>query len=280
MAVAYGSTERDGGAAVPKWDYQGTGERLSARLERELTARAQHGDRAAWERILNANVPLVVSLARPYRNPHLDLEDLVQEGMIGLCTAIERFDGARGFRFSTYATYWIRQRILRSLDRQGRLIRLPVDVGYAARKAVQAREELTERLGREPTLDELAEVSGISAKRLEAVLACMEEPLSFEAALTGDPHPLSLEVADADAADPEDEVLRQEEVEVLEELLETLPARDRLVLENRFGLNGASLSLADLAQRLRMTTEGVRQVQRRALLKLRRKWEGTAALAA
>ncbi len=256
--------------AVPSWDYIASGEQLTPRLERELSTRAQAGDRDARERILNANIPLVVSIARQYSNPHLDAEDLIQEGMIGLCTAIERYDPARGFRFSTYATYWIKQRVLRSLDRHGRLIRVPVDVGYAARKAQSARESLAAELGREPTLEELAPVSGVSANRLKAVLECLEEPLSLDAPVNDEADPLTLEVADVHRAGPEESVLRGEEESDLERLLATLPARDRMVLEGRFGLRGTTVPLADLAEKLRMTREGVRQIQRRALLKLRK----------
>ena len=258
--------------ALPRWDYVSSGEQLTARLERELSTRAQAGDRAARDRMINANIPLVVSIARQYGSAHLETEDLIQEGMIGLCTAVERFDPEKGFRFSTYATYWIKQRVLRSLDRQGRIIRLPVDVGYAARKAVTLREQMAEQLGREPTLAELAPECGVSAKRLKAVLECLEEPLSLDAPFGEDGDPLTLDIPDGVGSEPEAAVLRAEDHAELEELLETLPSRDRMVLEGRFGLRGHIVSLADLAETLRMTREGVRQIQRRALLKLRRRW--------
>lgn len=256
--------------AVPAWDYQASGEQLSPSLEQELTRRAQAGDATARDRMIEANIPLVVSVARQYKSPYLETEDLIQEGMIGLHAAVERFEPGRGFRFSTYAMYWIKQRVLRSLDRNGRLIRVPVDVGYAARKAQSARAELTEKLGREPSLAELAEVCGVSPKRLKAVLECNEEPLSLDAALTTDSELLSIEVADPNQAPPDQELVREAEREAIESLLDTLPARDRMVLESRFGLGGSNVPLADLAEKLRMTREGVRQIQRRALLKLRR----------
>ncbi len=256
--------------AVPAWDYVASGEQLSAGLEKELVRRAREGDTAARDRMISANIPLVVSIARQYKSPYLEPEDLIQEGMIGLHTAVERFEPSRGFRFSTYAMYWIKQRVLRSLDRNGRLIRVPVDVGYAARKAQSARVELTEQLGREPSLAELAEVCGVSPKRLKAVLECNEEPLSLDAATNPDSDTLTLEVADPYQPPPDHELVREEEHAALKSLLDTLPDRDRLVLESRFGLGGANVPLADLAARLRMTREGVRQIQRRALLKLRR----------
>jgi len=256
--------------SLPRWDYTASGEQLTAGLEKRLSEQVQRGDRSAFERMVNANIPLVVSIARQYGSAHLEAEDLIQEGMIGLCIAIERYDPARGFRFSTYATYWIKQRVLRALDRQSRLIRLPVDVGGAARKAEALREKLSVDLGREPTVEELATACGISARRLEAVLECLDEPLSLDAPVADDAEPLTLEVPDPRCAAPEAELIQLEEHAELDELLQCLPPRDRLVLEARFGLGGSIVPLADLAERLRITREGVRQVQRRALLKLRK----------
>lgn len=257
--------------ALPRWDYIASGEQLTASQEKALARRAQAGNRGARERMISANVPLVVSIARQYGNRHIEIEDLIQEGMIGLCTAVERFDPSRGFRFSTYATYWIKQRVLRALDRQGRLIRLPVDVAYAARKAQQLREEALEQTGQEPSLAELAPECGVSAKRLKAVMECLEEPLSLDAPLGDEADPLTLDVPDLSAPQPGADLIRAESQKELGRLLETLPTRDRMVLEGRFGLSGAQVPLADLAERLRMTREGVRQIQRRALLKLRKK---------
>ncbi len=272
-----GTVREDEG--IPRWDYISSGERLTAQQEQLLTQRAQAGDEQARDRILRANIPLVVSVARQFNNPHLEVEDLIQEGMIGLVTAIERFDPERGFRFSTYATYWIRQRVLRALDRNGRLIRLPVDVSYAARKAQAIREQLREETGSEPALADIAPATGVSEKRLKAVFECLEEPLSLDAPVSDDADPLTLDVEDRDSRDPAATVLEAEQSLVLERLLETLPVRDRMVLESRFGLNGCTVPLADLAEKLRMTREGVRQIQRRALLKLRRKWMATGLTA-
>ena len=257
---------------LPRWDYEASGEQFTSRLEQELAARAQVGDDTARERMIQANIPLVVSVARQYRNTHLEMEDLIQEGMIGLCLALERFNPGKGFRFSTYATYWIRQRILRALDRQGRLIRLPVDVGAAARKVEDVRARLTERLGREPSVAELAPECGISAKRLQAVLECMQEPIPLDAPTGEEGDPLTLEVPDPQTPDPAAYLIQEESRRQLRSLLETLSNRDRLVLEGRFGLEGATVPLSELADRLAVSSEGVRQIQRRALLKLRRRW--------
>jgi len=250
--------------------YVAADQRLSAREEAEYAHRAQAGDRSAQDRMVRANIPLVVSLANSYSSPHLESADLVQEGMIGLCTAIERFDPKKGFRFSTYATYWIRQRILRALDTNARLIHVPVDVGYAARAALQKGEELARELGREPTVAELAPHCGVTEARLEAVLNCMEDPVSLDTRATDEGEGGFFSIVDPNAPDPEQEALATEANRELHQLLATLAPRDRLVLENRFGVHGQTLSLQDLADRLRITREGVRQIQRRALDKLRR----------
>ena len=274
--MARGSTreherETDEGS-VARWDYVASGERLTAQQERELTTRAQSGDWLARDRIFNANIPLVISIARRYNNPHLEAEDLIQEGMIGLCHAMERFDPERGFRFSTYATYWIKQRVRRALDRQGHMIHLPADAFYAARKAESLRDGMQEQLGREPTLAELADASGVSEQRLEAVIGCLAEPLSLDAPITDEGDGLTLDLPDPETPDPEQTLLTAEANAELEELLATLPSRDRLVLQARFGLNGCSISLDELASRLRVSKEAIRQLQRRALLKLQSRW--------
>jgi RNA polymerase primary sigma factor len=271
QASETGSKARRSVDGASRWTYTGSGEQLSASVEKRLAQRAQQGDRAAFERMVNANVPLVVSIAGQFGSAHMESDDLVQEGMIGLCVAIERFDGTRGFRFSTYATYWIRQRILRSLDRHSRMIRLPVDVGGAVRKVEGARERLEVEFGREPTVDELAAECGISSARLQSVLACLDEPLSLDAPVLGESD-LTLDVADSDSPAPDAGIMAAEQRRQLDELLGALSARDRLVVEARLGLRGDVVPLGDLADQLRITKEGVRQIQRRALLKLRRLW--------
>lgn len=254
------------------WSYVGSGERLTLAEEQELARRAQRGDAAARERLLQANVGLVVGLARKVVGRSLDAEDLVQEGMIGLCDAVDRFDSDRGLRFSTYATYWIRQRLLRAANRQGRLVRLPDDVANGDSRAAAARLRLLEELGREPTVPELAAACGISEKRLRGILAATEEPLPLDASLAAERGGLALELPDPDAPDPERTVLEREQAAELRRALAALPARDRHVLEVRFGLGGPEVPAAELAGQLRVTAEAVRQAQRRALLKLRRLW--------
>lgn len=267
-ASARRSAETDQGP----WSYVGSGERLTLAQEQELARRAQQGEGAARERLLQANVGLVVGLARRVAGRALELEDLVQEGMIGLCDAVERFEPERGLRFSTYATYWIRQRVLRAANRQGRMVRLPDDVANGDGRAAAARRRLAAELGREPTLAEVAAACGISEKRLRAIMVATEEPLSLGGPASADPDSPLLEVADPHAPDPERCVLEQEEAAALRRALASLPPRDRLVLEERFGLRGSAVPVAELAGQLRVSAEAVRQAQHRALLKLRRVW--------
>lgn len=260
--------------ALPRWDYRASGERLTALQERELSDRARRGDQAARERIMAANIPLVASIARRFHSSCLEREDLLQEGMIGLCMAVERYEPEKGYRFSTYATHWIRSRIQRAVD-DSRLIRLPVDVIYAGRKAQALRRSMAEELGREPTLAELAGETGISPGRLRALLDCPEEPLSLDDPGSDDAR-RALELSDPEDETPEETVLRTEQGRQLDCLLGTLDARDRMVLESRFDLVAETESMPGLAQRAGISQQGVRQLQRRALLKLRRRIERSA----
>lgn len=257
---------------LDRWEFAGAGERLGADLERDLSRQANLGSRSARERLIQANIPLVVSVAQQFCRPGQELEDLIQEGMIGLCHAADKFDPERGFRFSTYATCWIQQRVRRASDRVGRGPHLPLDIVHAVRKAQQRRESLSEELGREPTVAELAEATGVSEKRLAAVWGCYEEPLSLDTFVTHDGESHAIDVADSETPGPEETVLTQERNLELRRALASLPARDRMVLQERFGLAGGEASLSELADRLSLTREGVRQIQRRALAKLRREW--------
>ena len=255
-----------------QWRRVASGERLTASLERWLAVRAQGGDATARDRMIRANVPLVLSIARQYDGARLELDDLIQEGMIGLCTAVDRFDAKRGFRFSTYASFWIRQRVLRALDQQDRLIRLPVDVANAARKIQTERDRLTQENGQEPSLDELAAACGISARRLEAVMGCLQDPLSLDAPVHEDEDAPALSVADRTAPSPEDVLITGIEQTAVMRQLRSLPPRDRKVLEARFGITGDGATLGEVAEGLGVSVERVRQIQRRALERLRKQF--------
>jgi RNA polymerase sigma factor (sigma-70 family) len=260
------------GGAAPRGGRRGRHERLSPEAERGLAVRAQAGDSSARDTLIEANVPLVMALAREYQGPRLELADLVQEGIIGLCAAVDRFDPGRGVRFGTYAALWIKQRLRRARYRCGSLIYLPEDVRDAARKAQRLRRRLAEQRGSEPDLAELAALCGVSSARLEALLLCASEPCSLDAGGDG-VQPVGLEsIPDPQAPDPAAMLTVAADREALAVLMAALPGRDRQVLEGRFGLRGEEVSTAVLARRLRISPEGVRQIQRRALLRLRKAW--------
>lgn len=240
-----------------------SGERLSAPAELDLARRARAGDSAARERLIQSGISLVVAIARRYYSRHLEQEDLVQEGILGLAEAVDRFDADRGAGFATYATYWIRRRILAALERNMHLIRLPVDVLYASRRASHGDPN-------PPAGEESGPHRRVSARRLESALPLVAEPLSLSAAADADPQ--MPELADTVTPEPETVLLQSEEREHLFRLLGTLSPIERLVVESRFGLKEDPVPLGDLAYRLRTTTEGVRYIQRRAIRKLQKRW--------
>jgi RNA polymerase sigma factor (sigma-70 family) len=234
-------------------------------LELALVMRAQAGDGAARTRVIEAGIPLIVTIARRYYSGHLEQDDLVQEGVIGLCEALDHFDAAREVGFATYATYWIRRQIFAALERNAHLIRLPGDVLYASRRVPPANDT-------HPPSGEKANSGRVSGLRLRAAAACMAEPLSLSAPATGDADSQVPELADTLTPQPESALLQSEEGEQLRRLMNTLSPTERLVVESRFGLQDDPVPLVDLAYRLRTTTEGVRYIQRRAIRKLRERW--------
>jgi len=247
---------------------------LSPEHERSLVSRAQQGDMSARDRIIEANVPLVLTLTRDYHSRYIDRSDLIQEGILGLCMAVDRFDPSRRVRFGTYAAHWIHQRLQRALARQGPLIHLPTDMAGALSRVQQLRAELAAQPGREPSPTEVGRRIGISPSRLEAMLAIDPDPWSLDA-LGRDGSRLDT-VPDPRAVDPERIALQSAEREELQRLLAALSERDREVLESRFGLSGDPVPVAELARRFRISPEGIRQIQRRALIKLRKSWDRSA----
>ncbi len=254
------------------WIQRDVGRRLLTGDEEIRLARAiQVGDEEARRCLVESNIRLVISIARRYRAPGLTLEDLIQEGLIGLLTAVSRFDPDRGFRFSTYATHWIRQAIGRAIDNHSRLIRMPGHVAEAQRRVEKARSLLTRRLGRPPTVAELADETGYSAERLSLVMESGPDALSLDTMLQGtDEASLAELMLDPNAPDPEGAMLVARTRDGLDSIIAGLPEQERVVIQLRYGFaDGGARTLQEVSQRLRISREGVRQIETRALRRLR-----------
>lgn len=241
------------------------GELLTHREEKSLSLRARAGDEKARRRLIEKNLKLVVAVAKRYRGYGLPFEDLIQEGNIGLMKAVEKFDPDRGYRLSTYATWWIRQAIGRGLMNQGRIIRVPVYMSEKIQKMTRARRELAGE--REPTDEEVAGRLGWTVDEVEDTRRVMADVVSLEASPpSGEPvSRLRDFIEDENVPAPPDIMVRKAETALLEEALERLPERERYVLVRRYGLDdGEPATLAKLAEELGLSLERIRQLQRRA----------------
>ena len=225
----------------------------------------------AKDRLINSNLRLVVSIARRYQGHGLTLNDLVQEGMLGLIRAAEKFDWRKGFRFSTYATLWIRQSIQRGLDNTSRSIRLPAHVATKARKVGRIRNELAVKLEREPELHEIAAVAGMEVEEVEEIRAVDYTPTSLDMQLGDDSDSATLgDLRAADNEAPEEEVYRGIISEKVAEALDALPEDERKVIALRFGTEGEERTRAQVGRELRMSPQKAEQIERRALDRLSR----------
>ena len=245
---------------------------LTAEQEVDLAKRVEHGDMDALQRFVRANLRLVVSIAKRYLGRGLSLLDLVQEGNLGLMRAVEKYDWRRGYRFSTYATWWIRQAISRAISDQGRTIRLPVHMADSITRYRRALAQLTQELGRPPRPEELAEALSVQPEKVEQIIQAAQRTISLDSPLSGeDETNLGDIIADEVTRSPQqvaEEVLLQRDVA---EVLECLNPRQRLVLQLRFGLgNGTPHTLAEVGSQLNISRERVRQLENEALRKLRR----------
>ncbi len=245
---------------------------LSHAQEIDLAKRIEAGDKEAVQQFVLANLRLVVSIAKRYVGRGLTLLDLIQEGNIGLMRAVQRYDWRRGHRFSTHATWWIRQAISRAVADKGRAIRLPVYVNTALNRVRRERQRLVQDLGREPTEQELADAVGLDVERLHELEAAPGTPISLELPVGEDEEQeLGDVLADEASTSPEElattRTMKQEVQEVLEDVL---TPRERLVLQLRFGLgNGHTFPLEQVGRQLGITRERVRQIEAGALAKLR-----------
>lgn len=240
--------------------------------EIELAQRIEMGDREAMKQFILANLRLVVSIAKRYVGRGLTLLDLIQEGNIGLIRAVQRYDWRRGHRFSTHATWWIRQAISRAVADKGRTIRLPVYVNTALNRIRRERQRLLQELGREPTEQELADATGLDPLRMIELQSAPGAPISLELPVGEDEEQeLGDVLADTESATPEDLATTQTLKDEVQRVLESvLTPRERLVLQLRFGLgNGQAHPLEQVGRELGITRERVRQIEAGALAKLR-----------
>jgi RNA polymerase primary sigma factor len=245
---------------------------LSGREEIELARASRGGDMLARQRLIQSNLRLVVSIAKRYRSSGISFQDLVQEGSLGLMRAVEKFDPERGNKFSTYATWWIRQAVSRALANKSRAIRVPVHMNDTISKLRKADRQLAQTLGRVPTFEELSQASGFSVEKVLLAMGSDRSPLSLDAAC-GDETDTTLAdvLEDAASPSPEETVAATLLVKHLLEAMKSLAGDERSVVEHRYGINLAdALPTDQLAARMNVTREQLRQMEGKAMQKLRK----------
>ena len=247
-------------------------ELLNAEQERDIAQRMADGDEEAKEMLINSNLRLVVSIAKKYMNRGLSLLDLIQEGNIGLIKAVDKFDYTKGFKFSTYATWWIRQAITRAIADQARTIRIPVHMVETINKLTRVQRQLVQDLGREPTTEELAKEMGMEPAKIREIQKISQDPISIDKPVgeEEDSHLVDF-ISNDELAAPEEEVARILLKEDLIKALNSLTERERKVIELRFGLkDGIPMTLEQVGKKLGVTRERIRQIEAKAIRKLSR----------
>lgn len=243
--------------------------RLSQEEELELSERALQGDQAAVNELVESNLKLVISVAKSYSGCGLPLLDLIQEGNIGLITAARKYDGSKGFRFSTYATYWIRQTISRALANQARIIRVPASTVESLTKVRKATGELTQRYSRMPTDEELAAATGYEVERIQALSSLVQASTSLDSPVDDEGETCMVDLIE-DPHNPYDDLINEVNKDIIDRIFATLSVKEADVLRKRFGFETEEpMTLEEVGETYGASKEWIRQIENRAIRKLR-----------